>query len=197
MKNFTEKYYATTEGNIISRYTGKTLRPFTRKDGYKTVKLVDPKTHKGYTINVHRFVAYCLVDGYEEGKVVNHKNGDRGDNRVTNLEWVTQRENIQHAKEVLGTRDYSGEKHPMYGKKQSLEARKKMSEAKKGRNGKLHPRSKAVIATNLKTGEKLSFESQGIASKELKVSQGNIAMCISGKRKSTGGYAWELSEIKM
>ena len=45
---------------------------------------------------VARLVATAWVDGYESEMTVNHINGDRLDNRIENLEWVTLRENIQH-----------------------------------------------------------------------------------------------------
>lgn len=45
---------------------------------------------------VARLVAITWVPGYAEGLTVNHKNGDRFDNRVENLEWLTLAENIRH-----------------------------------------------------------------------------------------------------
>ena len=42
----------------------------------------------------HRLVATCFVDGYFEGAVVNHKDGNTLNNHYTNLEWTTQRNNI-------------------------------------------------------------------------------------------------------
>lgn len=59
--------------------------------GYLQVEL-----HKGSerkTFTVHRLVAMHFVDGYEEGKIVNHKNEIRTDNRAENLEWCSHREN--------------------------------------------------------------------------------------------------------
>ena len=46
---------------------------------------------------VHRLVAMAWCDGYSTELTVNHKNGNRFDNRAENLEWVTLRENINHA----------------------------------------------------------------------------------------------------
>lgn len=45
---------------------------------------------------VHRLVASAFVEGYEEGKVVNHIDCNPSNNRASNLEWLTQAENLRH-----------------------------------------------------------------------------------------------------
>jgi hypothetical protein len=59
---------------------------------------------------VHRLVllAFAGEDSYR--KYANHKNGVRTDNRLENLEWTTPKENVTHARDVLG-KDNSGERH--------------------------------------------------------------------------------------
>ena len=59
--------------------------------GYHQVKLY--KDGEERWCKVHRLVAEAFVDGYEVGLVVNHKNEMKTDNRSSNLEWMTQREN--------------------------------------------------------------------------------------------------------
>lgn len=46
---------------------------------------------------VHRLVSQLFVSGYFDGAVVNHKDGIKDNNKFTNLEWVTQSYNVQHA----------------------------------------------------------------------------------------------------
>ena len=58
---------------------------------------------KDHTYTVHRLVARAfLADTYREGLVVNHKDGNRHNNNVDNLEWCTQAENELHSHRVLG-----------------------------------------------------------------------------------------------
>ena len=58
---------------------------------------------------IHRLVAKYFVPGYFDGAVVNHKDGNNRNNHASNLEWVTQRENIHQSYKDSGldqTRNY-------------------------------------------------------------------------------------------
>lgn len=64
--------------------------------GYFTIGLFyAPK--KGITTYVHRLVAQHFIPNPELKPQVNHKNTNKLDNNVNNLEWATRSENIQHA----------------------------------------------------------------------------------------------------
>jgi hypothetical protein len=60
---------------------------------------------------VHRLVAKAFVDGYAAVLTVNHKDGNRINNRDSNLEWVSVQRNIEHAFET-GLRTSTGEANP-------------------------------------------------------------------------------------
>lgn len=83
-----------------------------RSTSYKGVKILTPsKTKRGYLnvifcINqkkehklVHRLVAEAFIDNPNSLKTVNHKNGNKSNNNVENLEWCSQEDNNKHAKE--------------------------------------------------------------------------------------------------
>lgn len=70
---------------------GTVLRPGGRR-GYLIVNL-----YPAGTIAVHLLVARAFVEGFVGGLEVNHKDGDKKNNAVTNLEWVTRRGNLAHA----------------------------------------------------------------------------------------------------
>ena len=58
---------------------------------------------KKKTFKVHRQVALSFCEGWREGLQVNHKDGNKFNNRATNLEWVTASENVRHERYVLRT----------------------------------------------------------------------------------------------
>lgn len=74
---------------------GKILKPNQDKDGYLQIALFKNGVKKAK--KVHRLVAFSFNKNVENKKQVNHLNLDKADNRSSNLEWCTSKENYTHA----------------------------------------------------------------------------------------------------
>lgn len=115
---------------------------FTDKHGYCKTNLYKNNTHK--QVYVHILVAKAFVPNKYNKPQVNHIDGNKSNNQVTNLEWCTAKENIIHAHLTGLIVAKRGEQHPMYGKKHSEETRKKLSEVSRKHWDKVHNKKEDV-----------------------------------------------------
>ena len=111
---YEERYEVSNIGNIRStkgrKYgRGVLFNPKPTKRGYHRVTLRKDKMKK--CVFVHTLVLEAFVCPRPEGMVTNHKNSKQSDNRVENLEWVTQKENVHHAIESGNFFTPQGEQH--------------------------------------------------------------------------------------
>jgi len=91
-----EGYYkASSDGHVYSCRANRFMSEFTNKHGYKMVYLMHPKKPSKRWL-VHRIIATTFIPNPEGKEVVNHKNEVKDDNRVINLEWLTNVENINY-----------------------------------------------------------------------------------------------------
>lgn len=83
----------------ITWESNKILKPANNSRGYYFVQL--SKNNKVTRKYVHRLVAEAFIPNPENKATVNHKNCNRSDNRVENLEWTTYRENNDYSIQVM------------------------------------------------------------------------------------------------
>ena len=132
--------------------------------GYKKVgiKCNDGKIKQVY---IHRLVSLAFIPNLKNKPQVNHKNGIRDDNRVENLEWVTNSENGIHSFRELGRKSLKG-------------------------NPKV---CKPVYKIDIITGEILDTYPSTREAERMNGINGVSKVC-KGKRKTCGGYYWKFQE---
>lgn len=93
-------YVISMTGEVLSLRRRKFLTPHLQSSGYLQVLLSKGGRRTWYL--VHRLVAEAFIPNPERLSQVNHKNGDKLDNWIENLEWVSGSENLRHRHRVLG-----------------------------------------------------------------------------------------------
>lgn len=162
-------YYVNRDGRIYSNKTGKYLKNCISKTGYCNVKF--RLFGKAYCFNVHRIIAMTFIPNPHDLKEVNHKDGNKKNNTVENLEWVSSSGNKRHAYRNGLMRSRAGVPNKKLAKP-ILQI---------GHNGELLRR----------------FESHAEAQKFTGASRRNIHQVLSGKRKTAGGYGWKHEEVSL
>jgi hypothetical protein len=92
------EYYVSSWGRVKSFKFGKEriLKPSLIGNGYPAINIWQ-KTKKSKCITIHKLVALAFIPKPDNKTQVNHKDGNKLNNHIDNLEWVTSQENNQHA----------------------------------------------------------------------------------------------------
>ena len=91
------EYYITSDGDVLNKNMVKRKFKIT-KNGYFEISLKLKSNSKFQWFRAHRIVAKQFIPNPEGKPFVNHKDGNKLNNNLNNLEWVTHQENMEHAK---------------------------------------------------------------------------------------------------
>lgn len=97
-------YYLISEyGHVMNIITGKILSPYIHNEYPRVNICADKKYQKssrGYSVFVHRLVAWEFIPNPNNYPVVNHLDGNKENSHFSNLEWTTYRDNNLHARQT-------------------------------------------------------------------------------------------------
>lgn len=171
---FPDYYSVSEKGDVRSERNGKILKPATDKHGYLYYVLC--VAGERHTIKAHRLVATAFIPNPQNKPTVNHKNGCRTDNRVCNLEWMTNKEQSND---------------PLTYSHLLADSKKRDYQAM----GMLRNFGRRLVKVRSVSDDyEGEFSSQKAASDFTGVSQGQVSQCVSGQKQSCKGYVFE--EIK-
>lgn len=156
------------------------LRQAKNNNGYPMVHLF--KNGKGKAIAVHRIVAKTFLKNPLNKRDVNHIDGNKENNNISNLEWTTHTENMKHAR-----------KHNLIAISNNvINQGKKIGKKYGKKNGK--KRAKKVI--QYKDNNILNvWNSLTEANKNTNVAISEISRCCNNKKAYAGGYQWSFLEL--
>ena len=102
MEKHLEKFdnqYSVTDNGIVYSLKGnkKELKGKVTNAGYREV-ILSHKGNKKYIL-VHRLVAETFIENSKNLRTVNHKDGNKLNNNIDNLEWMSDSENLKHARD--------------------------------------------------------------------------------------------------
>ena len=98
LEPYVDVYEVSDEGDVRNKETGKVLKSWD-KNGYKRARLCKDKVAR--SIGIHRLVmmSFCPVDNMDELEV-DHIDGNKSNNTISNLRWVTHEENLSNQDEI-------------------------------------------------------------------------------------------------
>lgn len=146
----------------------KPLKPHVMRKGYLKVEI------RSHAIFVHKLVALAFIPNPENKPQINHKDGNKANNSVENLEWATNQENHDHKMAHNLNVAPTGERCWLYGK-----------------HGKEHPVSKKVRQLDLQGNEIRIFDNVTEAAAAIGIHYSSISKCCNGHIKTAHGFKWE------
>lgn len=172
-------------GGAKAWYGERIRKPQLIGHGYHFVVLY--KDNIGKTHYVHRLVASAFIpnDDPVNKTTVNHKNEDKLDNRVENLEWMSVADNVRYGTAVERTAAAKrGKPSPLKGRKRPEHVVEAMKKAY----------SKPVIQYDMTGNEVARYPSTKEAGRQTGFSQANIWACCAGKYKQAYGFIWKYAK---
>ena len=181
-------YYASEDGQIksgsrIRKYNvhgkqseylrkGRILKQTLNNHGYPCVTIKYLDGHQK-VVATHRLVALAFLPNPDNKPQINHIDGNKQNNNISNLEWCTASENLKHAFRT---------------------GLNKGGTPWKGKFGKEHFNSTPVIMCDIDGNELKEFESISLAAIAIGMPQaaGHICDCLHGKRRTCGNYRWKI-----
>lgn len=174
-----EEYYSINEyGDVYSHRNKRVLIPEIGSNGYYSIEL--NVKGKAMRTHVHRLIAFTFLPNPLNLPCVNHKDENKLNNHVSNLEWCTYQYNMNY-----GTAPARRRKSMewFYRSEQIRENLKKATAACCKPVAQINPSNGECIAT---------FESAKKAAVTLGISHSHICECCNGKRyKTVGGFGWK------
>ena len=162
-------YEISPSGVLRNVKTGNVVKGYTEKNGYQRVKIENKELGCAVRTTIHRLVAEVFLPNPEGKTQINHKDLNKQNNDVSNLEWVTPSENMKHA----------------YANGIGVVELAKHREA-----------SKKPISNGVKMFESISDAARWLASegkcKNIKSGIAGISAVIRNKRHTFGGYEWRV-----
>lgn len=156
---------------IVATEPRRKLKPFKNKKGYLCVDL------NSKSFRIHRLVALAFIPNPENKPQVNHIDGNKCNNNVSNLEWCTNSENQLHAFKHNLQKPHKGKECWLYDKKYGN-----------------HPCSKKIGKFDLDDNLIQIYTSIKQASEEHNIHYTNIVKCCTGVIKTSCGYKWKYIE---
>ena len=165
LADFLERGYQIFASGKVLGKRGTYLKLGISTSGYYQISAWNKGNQK--TFLLHRILAEAFIPNPENKAEVNHKDGNKLNNSLENLEWVSRSENIRHGI-INGL----------------------IPSPWKNKSGSLHTRSKTVL--QLKDNQIISeFGSSREAARETGISYGTISNVLLGTGKTAGGYSWK------